>query len=252
MMSVEMSLTGEPDSGYDAFAWFYNKHWCRDIPEQMLAAVERVLLPRLPKAARILDLCCGTGQLAAVLTARGYDVTGIDASPEMLRYARGNAPAARFIRMDARRFHLPHAFEAVVSTFDSLNHFLAIEELSMVFRQTRRALAPAGWFLFDMNVERGFLAHWADYYAIVEEHEVCVLRGEYDAEQKLGRYDITMFRRSGRAWQRSDTTIRERCYEPQQIKDELKEAGFNEVLAFDATEDLGLTDHTGRIFFLAR
>jgi SAM-dependent methyltransferase len=239
-------------SGYDAFAWFFNKYWCLEIPEQMLLAIERGLLRRLPEGARVLDLCCGTGQLASVLTERGYVVTGIDNSPEMLRYARVNAPAARFIKADARRFHLPAAFNAIISTFDSLNHFLSLEELSAVFRQARQALAPEGWFFFDMNVERGFLAHWRDYFAIVEERAVCVLRGEYDPEHKLGHYRITMFRQRGRTWQRADTTISERCYEQQEIRRELTRAGFKEVLAFDAAEDLGLTDHTGRIFFLAR
>jgi SAM-dependent methyltransferase len=251
-MSAEMKLTEEAATDYDAFAWFFDKYWSREIPEAMLSAIEQVLLPRLPEGARLLDLCCGTGQLAAALTARGLIVTGVDNSAEMLRYARMNAPAAEFVRADARRFQLPESFNAVISTFDSLNHFLTLEELAAVFRQTRGALVAGGWFLFDMNVERGFVAHWRDYFAIVEEQAVCVLVGEYDPEQRLGRYDITMFRRRGKSWQRADTTISERCYEPQEIKRELKRAGFNEVSAFAADRDLGLSDHTGRVFFLAR
>jgi SAM-dependent methyltransferase len=239
-------------SDYDPFAFFFNKYWSREIPEQMMFAIRQVLLARLPDGARLLDLCCGTGQLAAALSARGYSVMGLDNSEAMLRYARRNAPAARFIRADARRFQLPDTFDAVISTFDSLNHFLSPEELAAVFGQTLRALAPAGWFLFDINVERGFLAHWRDYFAIVEEREVCLLRGDYDPQRKLGRYDITMFRLHGKMWQRADTTIVERCYERAEIERELKRAGFTEVLAFDAAEDLGLADHTGRIFFLAR
>lgn len=253
MTKAEISPVNETNaSGYDAFAWFFNKYWSREIPEQMMFAIEQLLLPRVPARAHLLDLCCGTGQLAAALAQRGYDVTGIDNSSEMLRYARLNAPAARFIEADARRFNLPETFAAIVSTFDSLNHFLSIEELSMVFQEVRQALAPAGWFLFDMNIERGFLDHWTDYFAIVEEHEVCVLRGDYDPHLKLGRYHITMFRQRGSLWQRTDTTISERCYEQRQIKRELKKAGFREVLTFDAAADLGLADHTGRIFFLVQ
>jgi SAM-dependent methyltransferase len=251
-MSAGMKPTDEMESSYDAFAWFFNKYWWRDITEQMLKAIEQTLLPRVPATASLLDLCCGTGQLAAALTERGYSVTGIDNSQKMLAFAERNAPAATFIRADARRFNLPHSFDAVVSTFDSLNHFLSLEELAAVFRQVRRTLNPAGWFLFDMNVERGFLAHWRDYFAVVEEKEVCVLQGEYDPDSKLGRYDITMFRRSGKYWRRADTSIVERCYEQREIELELQRAGFTEVMAFDAETDLGLADHTGRVFFLAR
>ncbi len=251
-MNAPVKQTDEMDSSYDAFAWFFNEYWCREITDKMLAAFERILSPRVAEDARLLDLCCGTGQLAAVLVARGYNVTGIDNSSKMLGFAERNAPAARFIRADARRFRLPESFDAVVSTFDSLNHFLSLEELAAVFRHVRRALVPAGWFLFDMNVERGFLAHWRDYFAVVEDEQVCVLQGEYDGERKLGRYDITMFRRNGKQWRRADTTIVERCYEQQEIESELRRAGFTEILAFDAETDLGLTDHTGRIFFLTR
>lgn len=251
-MSAQTMLIGKMDYDYDAFAWFFNKYWSLEIPEQMLAAIEQVLLPRLSQHARLLDLCCGTGQLAASLVEQGYSVTGIDNSTEMLDFARRNAPAAKFVRADARRFNLPESFDAVVSTFDSLNHFLSVEELAAVFRQAHQALMPAGWFCFDMNVERGFLLHWRDYFAVVEESEVCVLKGEYDPERKLGRYDITMFRQRGETWQRADTTICERCYEREEILRELKKVGFAEVMSFDADTDLGLTDHTGRIFFLAR
>ena len=40
------------------------------------------------KVADILDVCCGTGLLAAELAARGYRVTGVDASEAMLAQAR--------------------------------------------------------------------------------------------------------------------------------------------------------------------
>jgi hypothetical protein len=44
----------------------------------------------------------------------------------------------------------------------------------------------------------------------------------------------------------------ERCYSMKEIKGALRRAGFREFSVFDAERDLGLTDHTGRKFFLAR
>ena len=169
--------TRELFSDYDPFAWFYNKHWTSEIPQQMLIAIDKLLVPRLPARARILDLCCGTGQIAAALIERGFELTGIDGSPEMLRYARENAPAARFILDDARSFKLPAVYDGIISTFDSLNHVMSMEELVEVFRHAYRALAPTGLFLFDMNMEEGFILHWQDYFAIVEDDNGCVLRG---------------------------------------------------------------------------
>jgi SAM-dependent methyltransferase len=82
-------------SDYDAFAWVYNKHWGIRYAQLVLPTLEKLILPRLPENSHILDLCCGTGRLAQALVARGYQVTGLDGSQEMIGFARKNAPAYR-------------------------------------------------------------------------------------------------------------------------------------------------------------
>ncbi len=237
---------------YDQFAWVYERHWSREVPSQILTVIERLITAELPRGAHLLDLCCGTGYTARELTERGFEVTGIDISKEMLAHARRRAPTARFILGDARHFKLPAGFQAVVSTFDSLNHIMSLSELGAVFRNVYGVLMPSGLFLFDMNMERGFTSYWADYYSIVEDDGVCVMRGAYDKRKRLARYDITMFRRRGNVWKRTDTVITERCYSPVEIKRALRAAGFKHISTFDAERDLGLSEHTGRSFFLAR
>lgn len=237
---------------YDAFAWTYKRHWSREVPPDIWTVLEKMFVPRLPRGARVLDLCCGTGYTVAELSRRGFEVTGLDASKEMLRYARRLAPSARFVHADARAFELPPVYRGVVSTFDSLNHLMSLEDLTAAFRNVHRALAPAGLFFFDMNMEKAFLRHWVDFYSIVERDHACVLRGEYDRKTKLARYDITMFRLSGEVWRRADTSISERCYTPAEIRRALRQAGFGEITTYDADKELGLTEHVGRRFFLAR
>lgn len=237
---------------YDPFARFYHEYWGREIPSQIWSALEQFFLPSLAPGCRVLDLCCGDGQLAAELARRGFVVTGLDASEEMLRYARLGAPAIEFIYADARDFDAPDAYDAVVSTFDSINHFLSLKDLTLVFRNVRRALAPGGLFCFDVNLERGFRLHWQECFSVVEDDKVCVVNGEYDTDNKLGRYDFTLFRAEGGGrWRRSDFTIEERCYSSREIKAALKRAGFTSIETFDAERDAGLADHAGRVFFLA-
>ncbi|MBD0372026.1 MAG: class I SAM-dependent methyltransferase [Pyrinomonadaceae bacterium] len=241
-----------PYSNYDPFSWFYERYWCEDVPPAIFTVIERLLLPEISKKSRILDVCCGTGYTVARLERQGYSVAGLDGSEQMLRFARKHAPRSAFVLADARRFNLPQIFDAALATFDSLNHLMTLAELEAAMTNVHRALRPAGLFLFDMNLESGFLNHWADYFSIVEPDEVCVLRGQYDREQRVGRYDITMFRLEGEAWQRSDAVITERCYSMKEIKGALTSAGFKDFSVFDAERDLGLTDHTGRKFFLAK
>jgi SAM-dependent methyltransferase len=239
-------------AAYDRFAQVYNRHWAHEVPSQIMTVVDRLLVPEVPAGGRILDLCCGTGYTARELSRVGFEVTGLDVSEEMLRHARRNAPRARFVQADVRSFELPPVYHAALSTFDSLNHIMTIEGLAEVFRNTHRALRPGGLFLFDMNMEEGFLEHWADYFAIVEDDNACILRGAYDRERGIARYDITIFEREGNAWQRADAVISEKYYPAKEIMRALRTAGFKKVTAYDAEKELGLAEHTGRTFFLAR
>jgi SAM-dependent methyltransferase len=242
--------TAELYSTYDSFAWFYQKHWSREIPK-IFSVVERLLLPSVQVHGRLLDLCCGNGQIAAALTKQGFSVTGIDGSEEMLSYARQNAPGSEFICADARSFRLPTVFDGVISTFDSLNHILQAADLTKVFQRAHAALAPRGLFFFDMNMEDAFRLHWQDYFSMVEEDNICLVRAEYDRDERMGRYHIQTFRLKRKQWQRAEVTILERCYSESEIRAALKKSGFRKVSAFRA-EDLGLVDHVGRVFFLAR
>jgi len=142
-------------SDYDAFAWFYNREWTT-FSRRIFPVLKQMAGEKLLDKAKILDLCCGTGQLAKVLLEKGYSVTGIDGSKEMLRYAKENAPEAEFILRDARTFRLPCVYHAVFSTFDALNHIMTIEELEKVFKNVNKCLVKGGIFIFDMTTKNHF------------------------------------------------------------------------------------------------
>jgi SAM-dependent methyltransferase len=76
-----------------------------------------LLLELLPEApARIADLGCGTGTLSALLADEGYDVTGVDFSPEMVARARRKAPSVGFVEADASAPPLePASYDVVLS-----------------------------------------------------------------------------------------------------------------------------------------
>jgi demethylmenaquinone methyltransferase / 2-methoxy-6-polyprenyl-1,4-benzoquinol methylase len=94
----------------------------------------------LRQPSQVLDLACGTGDLARDLEDRGHDVVGIDLSAGMLRAAH---TSARLLRGDAAA--LPFAtrsFDAVVCGF-ALRNFVGLGE---VFREVVRVLRPGGRF----------------------------------------------------------------------------------------------------------
>jgi SAM-dependent methyltransferase len=241
-----------PYSDYDRLAWVYNIHWGPRYAQQVLPVIDKLVLESIPAEARILDLCCGTGQLTDALLRRGYAVTGIDGSEEMLRLARENAPAAEFIVEDARSFNLPSTHDAVVSVFDSLNHVIALDELTSVFRNVRMALREEGVFLFDLNMEEGYKARWRGSYNIVEDDHVCLVRLGYHPDKKMGESQLTIFRLNGQ-WERSDLTLFQKCYTEDEIRSALATAGLGDVAIYDGSRDLQLNGKgTGRSFFVCR
>ena len=92
----------------------------------------------------VLELGCGTGSLAHLLTERGADVTGIDISERMLAVAREVAPAAKVMHLTATEIERlgESCFDRIVATL-SLSE-LSEDELDYVLHASARLLKPGG------------------------------------------------------------------------------------------------------------
>jgi demethylmenaquinone methyltransferase / 2-methoxy-6-polyprenyl-1,4-benzoquinol methylase len=105
---------------------------------------------------RVLDVCCGTGDLALAAAEAGGTVTGLDFSEPMLERARGKEPALEWVSGDA--LALPFAdgsFEAVTIGFGLRNLVNAERGLA----EMRRVLGPGGRAaILEITRPRGVLA----------------------------------------------------------------------------------------------
>jgi SAM-dependent methyltransferase len=223
-------------AAYDDFAWFYDRYWNEEFHSLAFPILDRIWLSALPPGAHILDVCCGTGYLANLLAGRGFRVEGLDASAEMISYARSHVPGATFHVGDAASTRLPGQFDAAVSTFDSLNHILTLDELECVFANVFKSLAPGGLFAFDLNMREAFETLWRGTFSSVDDETAAITRGTYDPATGIGRADITLFRLEDGAWRRSDVSVPERCYSEEEIVGALERCGFGPVEAGDAWE----------------
>lgn len=99
------------------------------------------LLP--PPPAKILDLGCGSGWTSSFYAKAGFDVTGIDISPDAVRAARKHftdIPNLKFINKDYDEIKFKDTYDAVIF-FDSLHHAESeVAALSAAYR----ALKPGG------------------------------------------------------------------------------------------------------------
>lgn len=238
---------------YDPFARIYNLHW-GSFANEVYPILERLVLRHLPRRSAVLDLCCGTGQLAARLAADGHAVTGVDGSEAMIGIARSNAPAARFVVQDAREPLPAGDFQAAFSTYDSLNHLMTLEDLTRVFGNVREVLAPGGRFAFDLNMAAAYEERWQGTFAQVEDEHVCLVRSSRDAARRMGYMRVTIFEQGRGGWKRSDVGLTQRWYAEDDVVAALGRAGFADVRALGADEPIaaGCPAFPGRTFFVAR
>jgi SAM-dependent methyltransferase len=239
---------------YDPFAWLYQQHWGREFHAQAYRVLEHLLLDRLPARASILDLCCGDGRLTAQLAQNGYRLIGIDGSEKMLRYARKRAPGVEFLTGDARAFRLRRRFDAVIATFDALNHIMSASELGQVCSSAWRALRPGGYFAFDLNREEAYTDLWSNTSTAIEDDNVSIARGAYDPQSGYAICDITLFRLVRGEWRRSDFRLTQKYHSDDEVFAALSSAGFRRIEARDAARDLGMRGNIGqgRTYYLAQ
>ena len=107
----------------------------------------------IPPPCDILDLGCGDGRHSLELTRRGYRVTGLDLSEELLERARARTADegldVTFIQGDMRDPPGVSAFDLVVNFFTSFGYFREDGENARVLDAISHALRPGGHFLMD-------------------------------------------------------------------------------------------------------
>jgi demethylmenaquinone methyltransferase/2-methoxy-6-polyprenyl-1,4-benzoquinol methylase len=90
---------------------------------------------------RVLDACCGTGDLALASQREGGRVTGLDFSERMLERARGKSSEIEWVRGDLLALPFPDgSFDAATVGFGVRN----VEDLRKALRELRRVLRPGG------------------------------------------------------------------------------------------------------------
>lgn len=107
-----------------------------------------------------LDLACGTGGLTRQLAAQQIEVTGLDASCEMLKVAAERMPNVKFVQGDLRTFELGRTFNLITCVFDSLNNLTADGDLALALRQMHSHLMAGGLLAFDVNTRIGVRELW--------------------------------------------------------------------------------------------
>ena len=204
---------------------------------------------------RVLDLCCGTGSLTLELGRRGYRMTGVDLSEEMLAQAEEKCREAGlevpFFHQDMSELRLPGGVDACVCFLDSVNYVLRPERLKRAFRRVFDCLEPGGLFLFDADTPEKLSAMDGQVFLDETEDVFCVWRGEYSEKKRICSFWMDIFEREGGLWRRGEELHQEYAYTMDELEEYLREAGFAQIRRYGELKFRAPKPGEQRVFFTA-
>ena len=207
-------LTG--DVPYDDFADFYEAEFAANAGEFRL----------------LLDLCCGTGTLTALMSERGYEMIGVDASFEMLMQAREKSALLDtpplFLCQDVSELDLYGTVDAAYCSLDGMN-YIAPELLPELFHRLRLFVRPGGLFIFDLRSPDWLRSMDGQVYVDEQEDLLCLWRADMDEAEGLVVYGMDIFSAEGELWRRESEEHIEYVHEFEELKALLETAGFEGV-----------------------
>lgn len=121
--------------------------------DEWVRLIDKKISPFI-KDKNILEIGCGTGEIAVRMQKKGYKVEAIDNSIEMLKLAKEKYKNIEFIKKDMRNLEYEEKFDAVISVFDTLNYLNSYDDLIFSLEGIKKSLKSKGVFLFDIITKK--------------------------------------------------------------------------------------------------
>ena len=234
------------DVGYDQWADYLEKHFQkRGLPGKT-----------------VLDLACGTGSLTVELANRGYEMIGVDLSPDMLGEASEKAMdevgedqiPPIFLCQSMDKLDLYGTIDACVCCLDSINYVTDPKKLKKAFERVHLFLMPGGLFVFDINTVEKLMGLDGQVFLDETEDTYCVWRAEFEKRRSICSYFMDIFQLDEETglWERGEELHEERAYTVEELTAFLEDAGFKDIKTYGNLKMRAPAPGEDRIFFVAR
>jgi len=203
---------------------------------------------------RVLDVGCGTGHHAALMAQKGYDITAIDLSPDMIRIAAAKNADVKFKSGDIAEM-ADTGFHFCYSLFNVINCFPSLEALIAFFKEVFVRLTAGGVF---------FVESWNPIAVIAVPPEIVERTYEY-ADEKIVRkvapasdflnqrldlqYDIDVYSTGAQPEKVKSFTVTHQLvlFTPLEIEYCLKQAGFRNINVHTALPEMAQATASDRM-----
>lgn len=207
----------------------------------------------IPEGARLLDLGCGPGLYTKRLSARGYDVTGMDFSKRSIAYATEQDKETCYIYGDYLKLDYENEFDAVTLIYCDYAA-LTEPERKVLLSKVYRALKPNGLFIFDVFSERHFKKKTEGTSWSANE------RGGFWSEKPYICMDAAYLYDNGVSAERhivvteegaNDYIVWDTAFTPERLCGELSSAGFTVKSRYDDVCGAAFTGEAETLCFIA-
>ncbi|WP_226667324.1 class I SAM-dependent DNA methyltransferase [Metabacillus litoralis] len=245
---------------YQGFAYIYDQ-LMKDAPyDQWAELILDVFSKHQPNTKNVLDVGCGTGEIATRLAKKQLNVTGVDLSEDMLTVAQAKAELHKvnilFLQQDMRELSgFTEQFDAITICCDSLNYLETKNDVKATFQAVHNQLNAGGLFIFDVHSLYKIHHVFADSTFADQDEDVSFIWSSYlGEEQNSIEHDLTFFvKQQGELYERYDELHFQRTFEVEEYRELLQSASFEII---DICGDFQLqekpTTTAERIFFIAR
>lgn len=183
----------------------------------------------------ILDLGCGTGMHAELLASKGYKITGLDLSKEMISIAKSkNIPNSKFIIGDMSNFDLSEKFDVIICMFAAMGYLTKNEQIKSFFKSIKNHLNPNGLLILDVWNGLGVMnEHPTSREKSVDVEELKITRKSFpclDVENHINnvRFEVKIFKNNNLVEEYKENH-KVRFFFPQELRKYLEDEGFKIV-----------------------
>ena len=240
---------------YGRFAYIYDRLMHGDIDyDKWCDYIENMLYVHDCDAQTVCELACGTGNMTARLIKRGYDVTGVDVSSDMLAAAADKLGNTELVCIDMTRFVPQKKYDAFLCMIDGINYVTVPAALLRMFKNIKAALTDGGMFMFDISSEYKLRAVIGNNTFIHSEYDVFYAwQNEYYERYNISDMLLNFFvlDKNGE-YSRFEERHTQRGWTEKQIRILLKRAGFTEICAYDELSFEPPEEDSERIVFVCR
>lgn len=247
-------------NSYTNFASVYDRLMMADFNYEKWADYLENLFGEYQKdVSLVADLACGTGNITLPLARRGYEMIGLDSSPDMLELAQKKAQAENldilFLNQNMTRMDLYGTVDAFLCMIDGINYVLNPESLFRMFQLMKRCfLEPDGIFIFDISSEyklRETIGNQTFNYS--DASLFYSWENRYLEKLRISDMELTFFQRlKNGSYRRFSERHLQRAYRPDELSGMLKKAGFSKVDCFSELSFCAPKKEDQRIVFVAR